>query len=396
MKRPARVLLVDDREAVRQTLGNILVDFDCRFSEAESGARALELLQENDFDVTFIDLRLPDISGIEVLRKAQELGKAAGKVIVLTGLPEQETQARASALGAFKYLTKNPVDWTQVRSAFAEAISDPRPPGLIDAHMRRVSRPRLLVLDDQQSWLDTIAAVLGHDLDLTLTTSANEACRRVRREHFNLVVLDMRLVGGVSGLDVLDRMRKIVPDLPAIILTGHPEYRSALDTGRRGVLDYVSKGELTALTGAVRRVLTEETKPIRIFLSYDKADSAKVSHLFGKLMSHGFLPWMDVKSIASGQEWALEVRKAIDQSDYFIFCLSRHSVYKEGIMRKELKQAWERQQSLLEGSIFFITVRLEDCEVVEPFNAFQYVDLFKRNGFRNLLQVLSSEAKSDE
>jgi ActR/RegA family two-component response regulator len=415
MKHP-RVLIVDDREIVRQTLRNILLGFDCVFSEAEYGAAALDLIRENEFDVIFLDLKLPDHSGIEVLRHARDLGKALGKVIVLTGFPEQTTLAEATRLGVFKYLTKTPVDWTEIRAAFAEAISDPAPPpttpkpkaklarvpGRLGRRAdsaegtaaRRHVRPRLLVLDDDPRWLETMKRELGDEFDLILTTNPDEACKRVTKQRFALVVLDMRLADGVSGLEVLSRMQKAVPTLRAIILTEYPDYPSAVKSGRRGALEYVPKRKLATLADTIKKIFND--RPIRVFLSYDGRDSAKVSRLFDKLKGQGFLPWMDSKSIVPGRKWEPEIRKAIDQSDYFVFCLSRHSMYKEGVLRKELNQALERQQGLLEGSIFFITARLVDCEVVDPFSKFQHVDLFKRDGFANLLWAFSSDQKDRE
>ena len=416
MAASTRVLIVDDRVAVRMTLRHILRGFSCSFSEAADADSALEHITTKEFDVSFLDLKLPDLPGLQMLREARRLGATLGRVIILTGAPEPATEAEASELGAFRYLTK-PISRTEVRRAFAEAISCAEPPSFPPTEMlavdrevgralgsrgrvasaaraRLVSRPRVLVLDDKPAWLDTMDQVLGDAFHLTLTMSPEEACRRTRKEHFALVVLDMRLVGGVSGLDVLSRMRRSSPDLRAIILTAHPDYRSAFESGRRGALAYVSKGELASLLETVERIVHTETRPVRIFLCYDRRDRAQISHLYGRLMRRGFLPWMDVKSIVAGRKWEPQIRKAIEKSDYFVFCLSTNSQFKEGMIRKELKQALERLDGLREDSIFFITARLEDIEVDEPFNKFQYVDLFRRDGFRNLLQAFFSHGKT--
>lgn len=116
-----KVLIIDDRIVVRETLRNVLLDFDCVFSEASTGIQALDLIRNDAFDLIFLDLRLPDCSGIDVLREARKLSKPLGKVITLTGFPEHGTQAEAESLGIFKYLTK-PIDWNELRSAFVEAI----------------------------------------------------------------------------------------------------------------------------------------------------------------------------------------------------------------------------------------------------------------------------------
>src|SRR5437773_1434969 len=106
MSRPIRVLIVDDKEWSRDTLKDTIFDFDCRFSEAEDGKSALELLELASFDVVFLDLKLPDISGLEVLRRARKLATDIGNVIILTGFPEDDTRKEAEQLGAFRYITK--------------------------------------------------------------------------------------------------------------------------------------------------------------------------------------------------------------------------------------------------------------------------------------------------
>jgi len=416
MKRAPRVLIVDDTEVVRLTVRDVLFDFGCAFSEADNGSSALTLMSEAVFDVIFLDLKLPDISGMDILAEARRR-KVSAKVIVLTGLPAVELRVDAERLGAFAFLTKSPLDWQQVRSAFADAMggsSVSQPAALQGLPNRAIMRdtkrrprrsrpaakfandpprPRLLVLDDSLPWLETIEQMLGRDFDLSLTTSAEEAYKKAKRQDFALAVLDMRLLGGISGLDVLSRMRRTNPGLRAIILTAHPDFESAVESGRRGALDYLSKHDVASLASTVTRILSEGTSPLRVFLSYDAKDRPAVSRLYERLMRRGFLPWMDVKNISAGRKWEAAVKTAIDQSDYFVLCVSRNSRHNEGFLRRELQQAMERQAGLLNG-IFVIVARLDDCAVPEPFHLFQYADLFKREGFNQLVQALSVEAHS--
>lgn len=410
----AKVLIVDDRDIVRETLRDILVDFDCTFTEANKGEKALDLFREREFDVIFLDLKLPDVSGMEVLRGLRRLGVAPGKVIILTGLPDPVTKAEVDSLGAW-YLTK-PLEWVAIRQAFAAALADselplaapepkrkeePRRAGAARRRTRAITavqpgrdrRPHLLVLDDDPSWLDTLEQVLGEEFDLTLTTSPKEACRRARREPFSLVVLDKQLPGGVSGLDILIQMRRAAPNLRAIILTGFPEQESDYESGR--ALVHASKGNLVTLFETVERILAAENSHlIRVFLCYDRMDMAKVSHLFWRLTNRGYLPWMELKSIIAGR-WEPQIQKAINEADYFVFCFSSRTRYNDRSLRKELQHALERQHSLLPSAAFFIPARLEDSEIAKPFQRFHYVDLFRRNGFDHLLETLSSERPSD-
>ena len=413
---PARVLLVDDREGVRHTLRDILETFGCEILSASDGTTALELLATQDFDVIFLDLMLPDVSGIEILRKARESGRVLGKVIVLTGLPDAQSRAQARELGVFRYLTKTPIGVEEVRKAFAEATSDSPPPRAAPSgpapdpypaavrrlvprqrstkpSARRPSLHRVLVLDDDRDWLETIEREMGSEFDFVLTTSIMEACRWAKRDHFALVILDLKLPGNESGLEVLARMRRYTPDLRAIILSGHTGPDSAMDdvARKRGALAFVSKGSTESLAATVRKFVDgSAAPPLRLFLSHARMDAEQVEKLYGKLVLCGMLPWMDTKNILGGKKWEPEIQKAISECDFFIFCNSRHSLDREGMIRKELRQALERGQGMLDDSIFIIPVRLDDAPITEPLGKYQCVDLFERDGFKHLLRALSA------
>ena len=122
MDRVIEVLIVDDRVNVRRTIKNMLLDFNCNFTEATKGEDALSLIGKDLYDVIFLDVRLPDISGIETLRRAKQAQPNLGKVIMLTGDSEEETRIEAEKLGAFAYLDKAPVKREEVRKKFVEAL----------------------------------------------------------------------------------------------------------------------------------------------------------------------------------------------------------------------------------------------------------------------------------
>jgi DNA-binding NtrC family response regulator len=99
------VLVVDDEAIVRESIRDWLKDAGYEVSVAESGEEALKLIQQKNFGVMILDLRLPGMNGIDVLKKVKVV-KPNIKSIVITAYPTMLTQEEAAKLGAIDYLVK--------------------------------------------------------------------------------------------------------------------------------------------------------------------------------------------------------------------------------------------------------------------------------------------------
>ena len=102
-----RVLIADDHEVVRRGVRQILSEDSDMIAagEASTGREALETVRENDYDVVLLDIALPDISGLVVLKQLRKL-KPELQVLMLTIHPEEQYAVRALKVGAAGYLTK--------------------------------------------------------------------------------------------------------------------------------------------------------------------------------------------------------------------------------------------------------------------------------------------------
>jgi heterodisulfide reductase subunit A2 len=99
------ILVVDDEAIVRESIRDWLKDAGYEVSVAENGEEALKLIQKQNFGVMILDLRLPGMSGIDVLKKVK-LTQPNIKSIIITAYPTMLTQEEASKLGAIDYLVK--------------------------------------------------------------------------------------------------------------------------------------------------------------------------------------------------------------------------------------------------------------------------------------------------
>jgi outer membrane protein assembly factor BamD (BamD/ComL family) len=139
--------------------------------------------------------------------------------------------------------------------------------------------------------------------------------------------------------------------------------------------------------------MTEEPKRLlKVFLCHASGDKPAVRDLYRRLVGEGIDAWLDQEKLMPGQDWQLEIPRAVRESDVVVVCLSKKSVTKEGYIQKEIRFALDSAKEKPEGTIFLIPVRLEDCTVPERLSRWQWVDLFEENGFLRLLRSLKLRA----
>jgi two-component system response regulator AtoC len=101
----ARILVVEDEAILRLDLTEFLKDSGYAASGAESGAEALRLQAKTPPDLVLLDLKLPDMNGLEVLQRVKEQNPAV-KVVIMSSYSDARTIVKAVKLGAETYLTK--------------------------------------------------------------------------------------------------------------------------------------------------------------------------------------------------------------------------------------------------------------------------------------------------
>ncbi|MDR3634859.1 MAG: response regulator, partial [Isosphaeraceae bacterium] len=117
-----RILVVDDSELVCQQLSQLLAQPERRIKVAHDGTTALEWLVESQFSLVLIDLCLPGISGLDLIREIRERDLPV-TTIVLTGHASIDTAVAAMKLGAYDYLLK-PIDSVRLEVLVQQALDD--------------------------------------------------------------------------------------------------------------------------------------------------------------------------------------------------------------------------------------------------------------------------------
>jgi two-component system, response regulator, stage 0 sporulation protein F len=99
------ILIVDDEEGLREGLSKLLEDEGYAVECAEDGEKALNIVRSTHIDLMLTDMRMPGMSGIELLKQVRKIREEIG-VIILTGYGEIESYIEAMNFGAMEYVSK--------------------------------------------------------------------------------------------------------------------------------------------------------------------------------------------------------------------------------------------------------------------------------------------------
>jgi len=116
----SKILIIDDEKSIRNTLKEILSYEDYEISLAENGLEGIELAKTDEFNVILCDIKMPQMDGIEVLEKTQELALDT-PVIMISGHGNIDTAVEAIKKGAFDFLEK-PLDLNRILITIRNAM----------------------------------------------------------------------------------------------------------------------------------------------------------------------------------------------------------------------------------------------------------------------------------
>ncbi|MGQ9539262.1 MAG: response regulator [Candidatus Bathycorpusculaceae bacterium] len=120
MVETARILIVDDDENIRKVLTMILEDEGYTVDTTETAKKAIEKTRKNFYNLALIDIRLPDMEGIELLTKMRDTTPKMRKIII-TGYPTLQNAIEAVNRGADAYILK-PFDVNKVLATIKEQL----------------------------------------------------------------------------------------------------------------------------------------------------------------------------------------------------------------------------------------------------------------------------------
>ncbi len=105
MDEKTKILVVDDEEVVRHSHIRTLASMHCNVEVVRDGGEALQVMEQQPADVVLLDLRMPGMDGMSVLKTIKQRWPET-EVVIITGYPSVDSAKEAVRLGAFDYLAK--------------------------------------------------------------------------------------------------------------------------------------------------------------------------------------------------------------------------------------------------------------------------------------------------
>ena len=100
----------------------------------------------------------------------------------------------------------------------------------------------VLVVDDEQDFLETLVNRLKkRSIDAVGVMSGEEALEEIKKKPFDVVILDIKMPGGMDGIEALQEMKRMQPLAEVILLTGHASVETSIEGMKLGAFDYLLK-----------------------------------------------------------------------------------------------------------------------------------------------------------
>jgi DNA-binding response OmpR family regulator len=243
----AKILVVDDERVFCELLKTLLKSHGHEILTAYGGREALDVFKQHRPQFTLLDLRMPEMDGLEALKQLRAIDPKA-TVMILTAWGTDEMEQQARKLGAVDFLSKGLsldtilTSLERVLKQSHQAIEQTAPPSRqTDAPAGMLRTDIILLVDEKPQTRDPFAQFLTqHGYHVLVAQDGPTALKLVEKERPQLVVLDME-IRGTQGVEMLRTLRKQNYAGGVILLTGSQDGKLLKEVVDLGSVDILGK-----------------------------------------------------------------------------------------------------------------------------------------------------------
>lgn len=228
-----KVLIVDDDQVIRKQLTLELKRRFCDTHSASSGQEALEIFHQEDINILFLDIKLPDIDGLDFLKQVKE-EKPNCEIIVITGFGNEEVAIQSLRRGAIDYLEK-PIKSDELTASLGRAQEK------LAEREELAYKNTIIVIDDDLNVLRHIKRFLEKEgYEVFTASSGKEGLTIIEHNKIDVLLTDIHMED-MNGIEVLQNAKKLYRDIEGIVMTGQKDEVWAIESLRSGAMDYINK-----------------------------------------------------------------------------------------------------------------------------------------------------------
>lgn len=247
------VLVVDDNAVNRDVLKRNLESINCLVVCAQDGAEALNLLEVETFDLVMLDIMMPGIDGIEVLRRMKDDDALKFlPVMMVSAVDDMESIVSCIQMGAVDYIVK-PFEGRLLKSRVLRIFER----GLQVEHSAAAQVcnsgvMKILVVDDSEINRDILRQrLVNYGYQVEIAVDGLDALEKLANASFDLILLDI-MMPGLDGYETLERVKgdASLQDIPVVMISALDDREVSKRCLKLGASDYITKPFNTVLLRA--------------------------------------------------------------------------------------------------------------------------------------------------
>jgi DNA-binding NtrC family response regulator len=254
-----KILIVDDDQLIckhlKKFFGEVLGHTVFTVSNPKE---AMPVIEKEAPHVVLLDVLMEEMSGLDLLKEIKEKYGNTVKVIMIT-ITGGKDATEAKLLGADEFIRK-PFERDYLRDVVMDKIQEVLNYDRKDLPKDKI--PNILVVDDEKEVLEEVRFFLKRviECDVDIAKSGEDAFGLIKKNNYDLIFLDIKMPG-MSGLDLIKRVKPVKPLPDIVIITGYADGDIATRCQEAGAIGYIPKPiYLDNFKKTVKEILTKKGK----------------------------------------------------------------------------------------------------------------------------------------